>query len=641
MNSPLNRLVLLGFICQALSWDDFVLPLLSIVVWLGCLGLRRAGLGTGQLGDILGMVVGCVLGYVLAGPFGASKHFFIGHGLTLLQASRMTRQLDRREKVFSLIVAVGQIGVACTVIMDYRFILILFAILLLLPKALMEIERDRMDMPPGVLLPRIRLSAGAVVTLFVVLVLVFFGTPRGLMGGALRAPSVGGGSGNMLDDMLDPSFGGRANSGKMLMQIDGENVGYVRMFTLTEFRDGVWKGEERLRRGGVRGPNPGMSTNLLQRSVRVKNAAYLRKTVPYDGQIVATKGNFFRGATIDENASIGVGGMWNTANNSYEYWIRPEKRPERLARNRRRFLLQHPPLSAELERWRGERMSGAPDQLAAARKLESWFVENFEYQLGAPNLNRLRAFEDFVLREERGHCERFASAMALLLRSAGIPTRVVVGFVPGRLNWLSGWYDIRFKDAHAWTEAWFEGHGWVALDGTPRAGMDTGGWGGSELLDALDVMWYANFVNFSSANQQGFVTVSASFLKAGMARMQTYFVEVMTGLIGIVLLVAVWRRTNWRTMFDRQEGVGDLEYAEHCYGQMLKHLAAIGLTKQPHETPIEFLGNLGDVDTVARDLVGELTELFCQMRYGRGSAELRGKMEARLRELKELTIPAT
>lgn len=641
MKSPLNRLVLLGFICQALSWDDFVLPLLSVFVWLGCLGLRRAGLGTGQLGDILGMVVGCTLGYLLAGPFGASKHFFIGHGLTLLQASRMTRQLDRREKVFSLIVAVGQIGVACTVIMDYRFILILFAILLLLPKALMEIERDRMELPPGVQLPRIRLSAGAVVTLFVVLVLVFFGTPRGLMGGALRAPNVGGGSGNMLDDMLDPSFGGRANSGKMLMQIDGENVGYVRMFALTEFRDGVWKGEERLRRGGVRGPNPGMSTNLLHRSVRVKNAAYLRKTVPYDGQIVATKGNFFRGATIDENASIGVGGMWNTANNSYEYWIRPEKRPERLARNRRRFLLQHPPLSAELERWRDERMSGAPDQLAAAQKLERWFVENFEYQLGAPNLNRLRALEDFVLREERGHCERFASAMALLLRSAGIPTRVVVGFVPGRLNWLSGWYDIRFKDAHAWTEAWFEGHGWVALDGTPRAGMDTGGWGGSELLDALDVMWYANFVNFSSANQQSFVTVSASFLKVGMVRLQTYFVEVMTGLIGIVLLVAVCRRTNWRTMFDGQMGEGDLEYAEHCYGQMLKHLAAIGLTKQPHETPIEFLGNLEDVDTAARDLVGELTELFCQMRYGRGSTELRGKMEVRLRELKELTIPAT
>ena len=488
MKSPLNRLILLGFLCQALSWDDYVLPAISVLLWFGCLAMRRSDWNLGQLGDISGMIVGCTLGYVLAGLFGASKHFFIGHGLTLLQASRMTRQLDRREKVFSLIVAIGQIGVACTVIMDYRFILILFAILVLLPKALMEIERDRMQGPVGVSLPRIRLSVRAVLTLFIVLVLVFFGTPRGLMGGGLRAPNVGGGSGNLLDDMLDPSFGGRANSGKMLMQVNGENVGYLRMFTLSDFRDGVWRAEKRLRRGGVRSPHPEMSTNLVHRAVRVKNAAYLKKTVPYDGQIAAVTGSFFRGAVIAENESVSVGGMWNTANNSYEYWIRPENRARGLHRNRRRFLVRHPPISTELKQWLDRRMAGAPDELAGAKQLESWFIENFEYQLGAPNLNRLNALEDFVLREEKGHCERFASAMALLLRSRGIPTRVVVGFVPGDQNWFSGWYDIRFRDAHSWTEAWFEGHGWVAMDATPRAGMDTVGWGGAELLDALDVM---------------------------------------------------------------------------------------------------------------------------------------------------------
>ena len=635
MNSPLNRLVLLGFICQALSWDDYVLPLLSVLLWLTCLGLRRADHGMGQLGDIGGMILGCTLGYALAEPFGASKHFFIGHGLTMLQASRMTRHLDRREKVFSLLVAIGQIGVACTVIMDYRFILILFAILLLLPKALMEIERDRLVIPAGVELPRIRLSMGAVTTLFIVLMLVFFGTPRGLMGGGIRAPSVGGGAGNLLDDMLDPSFGGRANSSKMLMQVDGENVGYLRMFTLTEFRDGVWQAEDRLRRGGVRAPDANVSTNLWHRSVRVKNAAYLRKTIPYDGQIVATRGNFFRGATIDENASMGVGGMWNTANNSYEYWIRPEKNPERLAGHRRRFLLLHPPISAELKRWRDLRMEGAPDSLAGARNLENWFIENFEYELGAPNLNRLNALEDFVLREKSGHCERFASAMALLLRSAGIPTRVVVGFVPGRQNWLSGWYDIRFKDAHAWTEAWFEGHGWVALDATPRAGMDTGGWGGAELIDALDVMWYANFVNFSSANQQSFVTLSASFLRSGMVRLQSYFIELMAVLLGGILLLTLWRKWNAAGGFSGKRRGSDLEYAEHCYGQMLQHLAASGLVKEAHETPLEFLANLEGLGATSRRLVSELTDLFCEIRYGQSTNKRRAQMMSCLRELKE------
>ena len=69
-------------------------------------------------------------------------------------------------------------------------------------------------------------------------------------------------------------------------------------------------------------------------------------------------------------------------------------------------------------------------------------------------------------RRERGFCEHIASAMAVMLRSVGIPTRLVAGFGPGGRNPLTGYYEVRFADAHAWVEVYYAGLGWVPYDPT-------------------------------------------------------------------------------------------------------------------------------------------------------------------------------
>lgn len=633
MNGALNRLILLGFICQGLSWDDWLVPTANVLLWFVCLGMNRAGKHLGQTTDVLGMLLGCLAGGLLAAPFGASKHFFIGHGLTLLQASRLTRNLDRREKIFSLIVALGQVGVACTVVLDYRFILILFATLLLLPRALAEIERQRIaaDEKEMRKLPPVRISWQAMGFLFLALAVFFFVTPRGLMGNALRAPSVGGGSNNLLDDMLDPSFGGQANSRQILMQVDGRSVGYLRMFSLTLFNDGVWESEPAPQRYVIHGPSEDMSTNFVRRAVRVKNATYLRNTIPYDGQVVALKGNFFRGPYVNQNAVIETRGIWNTANNSYEYWIRPQPRPAPLNRKRQHLLRRHPPLSPALRQWLTERTAGASSPYAAARQLEEYLSENFTYEIGAPNLNRLNALEEFLLREKRGHCERFASALALLLRAEGIPSRVAVGFVPGRKNWFSGWYDIRFRDAHAWTEAWFPDQGWVRLDATPRGGMNLGGMDIAELLDALDVMWYANFVNFSRADQQGVISLSSQAIRNATAKAQAHVFKIV-GLLVVLALAYVWRRRRSAAAPDDPETERQrrVEYAENCYGRMLRILADLGYQKVPHQTPNEFLATLSSLPAAMLEPARSLTHTFCLVRYQPAAVRSAESLEAPL-----------
>src|SRR5205823_3471619 len=103
---------------------------------------------------------------------------------------------------------------------------------------------------------------------------------------------------------------------------------------------------------------------------------------------------------------------------------------------------------------------------------------------------------DFLFVTRRGFCEYFASAMAVLLRTQGIPARVATGFQSGYYNDVSGTWVIRASDAHAWVEAWIEGRGWVTFDPTPPGvAPGSGNWLQSKLkrmnmyLDAADTAW--------------------------------------------------------------------------------------------------------------------------------------------------------
>jgi len=101
----------------------------------------------------------------------------------------------------------------------------------------------------------------------------------------------------------------------------------------------------------------------------------------------------------------------------------------------------------------------ASNRLARARRLESYFGEpgRFTYSLQSPLRNpQLDPIDDFLFERPQGHCEYFASALALMLRSVGIPSRLVLGFKGAEWNSLGGFYQVRQLHAHAWVEAYLE-----------------------------------------------------------------------------------------------------------------------------------------------------------------------------------------
>lgn len=109
----------------------------------------------------------------------------------------------------------------------------------------------------------------------------------------------------------------------------------------------------------------------------------------------------------------------------------------------------------------------APTAYDKVRAIEDYLSANYEYSLDSPvPAPGQDAVEHFLFEAEVGFCEQFASATAVMLRTLGVPTRVVTGYTPGTRNIFTGYHEVRNSDAHAWVEVWFPTLGWYEFDPT-------------------------------------------------------------------------------------------------------------------------------------------------------------------------------
>lgn len=112
----------------------------------------------------------------------------------------------------------------------------------------------------------------------------------------------------------------------------------------------------------------------------------------------------------------------------------------------------------------------ATGNFEAMRRLEDYLKENYRYDLGIPPFPEGVDTVDYFLFDQpsrSAYCEQFATALAVLARSVGVPTRLVTGYLPGTYNPFTGLYEVKTSEAHAWVEAYFPGTGWVPFDPTP------------------------------------------------------------------------------------------------------------------------------------------------------------------------------
>lgn len=622
MKSARNQLILLGFICQGLSWDDFFAPLAGAALWFLCLSRLEGRVHVNSITEGLLLILGS-LGSLGAGWLtGHDIHFFIGNGLTLIQAARLLRPLSRREKIFSILIACFQLGVVSTFLFDLRFIPLFLCMAWLLPKSFMELEVEQFGVLPA---PGKKTYA----TILAIAVLFFMAFPRVFMGSTLPSSRAGSPeSGTLLDSVVDMTRGGGAESRRVLLQIQGEKIGYLRCYSLTDFDGARWTTPAS---GDLRRVFDGLTTTngLLHRSVKVKQPLYLGHVLPTDGWPRAVRGNFINNIQHNNQDAIQCGSLWNTGNNLYEYWTAQTGDTRPLSEAQRTRLIRHPPQSERLRQWISQVVGGETNSLAAAFRLELFLRTNFTYSLGAPVLKRINPVDEFVFEQKEGHCERFASTLALCLRMQGVPSRVVIGYIPRERGWSGGGISVRFSDAHAWTEGWFEGRGWVSLDATPAATMSDSSFFLRDWYDAVDMSWNIHVVNFDSASQVSLINIPMQGWKRGFAWLKNHRNLLAPAVAAILLTVVAALLLRWKRALRERVSASDAQViADHYYHQLIKLLAARGFHRESRQTPLEFLDSLPDQPW--RREVATVSALFCEIRYG--GRELTGERERELRE---------
>jgi transglutaminase-like putative cysteine protease len=124
--------------------------------------------------------------------------------------------------------------------------------------------------------------------------------------------------------------------------------------------------------------------------------------------------------------------------------------------------------------WRSEN----PDPRVLTRRFFAWLRRDFKYTISAPPVG-FHANDEFLFTTRLGFCQHFSSSYAVFMRAAGVPTRVVTGYVGGHYNKLGDYWLLKHKDAHAWNEIWIEGSGWVRVDPTAAIAPEN-------ILDTLD-----------------------------------------------------------------------------------------------------------------------------------------------------------
>jgi len=308
------------------------------------------------------------------------------------------------------------------------------------------------------------------------------------------------------------------------------------------------------------------------------------------------------------------------------------------------IYLQHPSVDPRVQALAEEITKDAHNNYDRTEAIERHLHDKYRYSLVLPRRLAKDPIADFLLVRKAGHCEYFASAMAVMLRSLGIPARLVNGFRTGEFNSLTGSYIIRARQAHTWVEVFFPGSGWVSFDPTPADPMQApGSWSRFLLyVDAAREFWREWVINydFQHQSQVSHSVVSRGRLSFDRARLwlrrkyeamieearrttdhvsaQPTRYGVRTVAVFALLLLLANAGTLWRAWRDRKVANAP-ETAPHAaasiwYGRMTRRLAGRGWRKLETQTPSEFVVTIED--PALRRAVEEFTRRYQRARFG-------------------------
>jgi transglutaminase-like putative cysteine protease len=288
----------------------------------------------------------------------------------------------------------------------------------------------------------------------------------------------------------------------------------------------------------------------------------------------------------------------------------------------RRLGLQLPagfnPRSRALaEQWR--QRYGNDDGAIVRAALSLFHDGGFRYTLTPAPLGR-NAVDDFLFSTREGFCEHYASAFTVLMREAGIPARVVTGFQGGYWNAMGHYLLVRYSDAHAWSEVWLAGRGWVRVDptaavrpervtlGAAAAAGDQLPWyrrdwlqGAQNRWDIVNRWWNQGVVGFNALRQRGLLT------PFGFRDTDTTMLGVLLALCSVVFIAIgmAWALLQRRPHDPLRAALRELE----------RKLARHGVVRRIGEGPQNYLRRAARALPARREELALLMKSYLQLRY--------------------------
>ena len=234
--------------------------------------------------------------------------------------------------------------------------------------------------------------------------------------------------------------------------------------------------------------------------------------------------------------------------------------------------------------------------------------------------------EDFLFHQTAGHCEYFASATAVLLRLAGVPSRYINGFLGGEWNDLGKYLVVRDNRAHSWAEVYAGPAGWVRVDATPAAAVGSHMSRVRQLIDSVEFYWSRWIIDYDVSRQVeiarrigGSVGGGAGGIDMRDAKRAGRWGLGAAALVGLGALVLrrLRGRWRWRPGAGRSARAGRSAPAVfRLYEQTLLRLSRLALVREPGETPREFAARVQAAALPGAEALVSLTEHYIAARFG-------------------------
>lgn len=289
--------------------------------------------------------------------------------------------------------------------------------------------------------------------------------------------------------------------------------------------------------------------------------------------------------------------------------------------------------------------------------LNYYTSNNFIYSLQPPLLGE-QPLDTFLFDTRKGYCEHYASSFTLMMRLAGIPARVVIGYQGGEWNEQGNYMIIRQSDAHAWSEVWLEEKGWVRIDPTSAVaperiefglsavrqlmeqGEELGNLTGQQLQtllsrslisqsvrdlkllwDGVNTRWYKWVIDYGAENQGGLLKW-LGFKQTNWSNL----VYLLVALVSLVVSIQAWLLFHRRKVLDP---------AVKLYQRYCQRLTRIGIIRNPSEGPAQFARRVIILRPDLQMMVESVTKAYIDIQYaGKTGADTHQELSRAVRNFK-------